>query len=115
MHEGEEMTAAENNNKILMFKYMCNCVAPSFAPVCLPAFGSSWTFSVWSHDFQGLEHNNAALLWADWDLLLELSLIVVTNSEMEKNNWDFKPDLTRKSKTFQQTCRQTHVDEFKCF
>lgn len=84
MHPEKEMATSENDRKNLMFEYMCICVAPDFTLVGLPALGSSWTFSFWSHDFQGLEQNNAALLWADWDLLLELPLIVVTNSEVEK-------------------------------
>lgn len=90
--ECAKRTTTENNNKILTSEYMCVCVAPSFAPVCLAAFGSSWTFSFWSHDFQGLERNNAALLWADWD-----------NSGGKKTigAWN-----QIKSKTFQRTCRQ---------
>lgn len=69
-------------------QHACIYVAPNCTHVFVcPGMGSSRTFSFWSHDRKersGLEPNNAALLWADWDLGLELPLIAVTNAEVEE-------------------------------
>ncbi len=90
-----------------MSEYVCIYVAPNSTHVfvCLPALGSSWTFSFWSRDRRGgLRRNNAALLGADWDLWLELPLIAVTNAEVGKKK---KPDSAHESMLSR---RQTHDD-----
>lgn len=71
----------------------------------------------------GWEHNNAALLQAEWDLWLELPQIMVTKVgkgggvvNEKKTTIGFKPDSTHKSKifAFMQPRRQTHDDWNVC-
>lgn len=66
---------------------MCIYRSFSHAFACLPPEVHELSLFLVTWQLDGLEHSDAALLWADWSLRLKLPLKAVANAAVRRKNW----------------------------